>query len=81
LLLLNTLLPFRFAYSKYCGKTDENLLFEWAAKTPAESNQFIHSFNELGVPVLNAMSSQALLHLFNNTAALKNAFLVKWVLN
>jgi hypothetical protein len=77
LLLLNTLLPFRFAYSKYCGKTDENLLFEWAAKTPAESNQFIHSFNELGVPVLNAMSSQALLHLFKQYCSLKKCLSCK----
>lgn len=71
LLLLNTILPFRFAYSKYCGNPNEDSLFEWASKTPAESNHCVHSFKSFEVPVLNAISSQALIHLFKNYCSVK----------
>lgn len=71
LLVLNTILPFRFAYAKYCGISDQNILFNWASKIPAESNHYIHSYIQLEVPVPNASSSQALLHLYQNYCSLK----------
>jgi len=64
LMLINTIIPFRFAYANYLGKTGEEDLFEWFAKVPREQNSVLKNFTDHGVPHLNAGASQALLHLY-----------------
>ncbi len=66
LLLINTLIPIRYAYANYCGKAVEDALFEWAASVPAENNRILSQFKALVVPQINAIASQALLHLHKN---------------
>ena len=66
LLLINTLIPIRYAYANYCGKGVEDALFEWAASVPAENNRILSQFKALVVPQINAIASQALLHLHKN---------------
>jgi len=66
LLLINTLIPIRYAYANYCGKGVEDALFEWAASVPAENNRILSQFKALEVPQINAIASQALLHLHKN---------------
>jgi hypothetical protein len=63
LLLINTLIPVRFAYAKYCGSLSEDSLFEWAAAVPAENNRILSKFRALEVPQINAVGTQSLLHL------------------
>ncbi|MDR0365083.1 MAG: DUF2851 family protein [Bacteroidales bacterium] len=64
LLLINTILPFVFAYGRlreelsFCEKAIE--LFQ---QLPPENNYIIRKWKEIGVKAQNAMESQALLHL------------------
>lgn len=71
LLLINTLIPVRFAYAKYCGSLSEDSLFEWAAAVPAESNRILRKFRALEVPQINAVGTQSLLHLYKNYCKFK----------
>ena len=64
--MINTLIPIRYAYANYCGKGVEDALFEWAASVPAENNRILSQFKALVVPQINAIASQALLHLHKN---------------
>ncbi|MEK9613403.1 MAG: DUF2851 family protein [Flavobacteriaceae bacterium] len=66
LIVINTLLPIRFAYQSYLGKDGAQDLFEWATQIPSEHNRILDSFTKLGVPIINASSSQSLIHLFKN---------------
>ena len=66
LLLINTLIPIRFAYAKYTGQSGETSLFEWAETEPAEKNRILNTFKKYQIPQLNAVGSQSLLHLYKN---------------
>lgn len=66
LLLINTLIPIRFAYAKYTGQSGETSLFEWAETVPAEKNRILNTFKKYQIPQLNAVGSQSLLHLYKN---------------
>lgn len=64
ILLINTVVPFLFAYSVY--KNEEQLrerALEFLEKIPAERNAVISKWNELGIKALSAYDSQALLQL------------------
>ncbi|MDT0676762.1 DUF2851 family protein [Autumnicola musiva] len=66
LILINIIIPFRFAYSSYLGRSVETDL-ELSEKIPAEKNSVISGFTALkpGIAV-SAMESQALLELKKN---------------
>ena len=65
LLLINTLIPMRFAYAqKQWGTTDEKIL-EWIQTLPAERNSITKGFSKLGVTLQSALDSQSLLQLKN----------------
>ena len=64
LILINTLLPLRFAYHRYLGKAGEDELFQWANKIPKEENHITRIFRSFGVPNAHAGQSQGLLQLF-----------------
>lgn len=65
LLLINTILPIKMAYSKFLGSEfDENMFFLVEQLKP-EKNAIIDKFKELGIQVENSFESQSLLQLKN----------------
>ncbi|MFZ9074353.1 MAG: DUF2851 family protein [Flavobacteriaceae bacterium] len=66
LIAINTLLPLRFDYSRYLGKSGEEELFLWAQQLPEEQNSIVKRFKSFSVPNYNAANSQGLLHLYKN---------------
>ncbi len=71
LLLINTLIPIRFAYAKYCGNSGVDSLFEWAATVPPENNRILSRFKAYEVPQVNAIGCQSILHLYKTYCKLK----------
>jgi hypothetical protein len=66
LIAINTLLPIRYAYTRYLGGTGEEELFRWVEKIPQEHNRITKLFDQLKVPIQHAGDSQGVLHLFKN---------------
>jgi len=65
LLLINTILPLKFCYSRYLGKDINDQLLELISELKVERNSIVANFETLGVSGSNAMKSQALLQLYN----------------
>ncbi|MGR7812148.1 DUF2851 family protein [Lacinutrix undariae] len=63
LLLINTVLPIKFCYSKQNGHAIDELLLGIVKQITPEKNSIIKSFNELKPVSKTAMDSQALLQL------------------
>ena len=63
LLLINTVIPFKFCYAKYQGRDNSEALLDLAASISAEKNTIVSYFNTLKPIAKNAMHTQALLHL------------------
>jgi len=66
LIAINTLLPIRYAYTRYLGGTGEEDLFRWVEKIPKEHNRITTLLSQLKVPIHHAGESQGALHLFKN---------------
>ena len=66
LIAINTLLPIRYAYTRYLGGMGEEDLFRWVEKIPQEHNRITKLFDQLKVPIQHAGDSQGILHLFKN---------------
>ncbi len=65
LLLINTIIPFQFAYAKSLGKEiSEDLILSLSQIAP-EKNSIIDKFNSFGIKSKNAFDSQSLLQLKN----------------
>ncbi len=71
LLLINTIVPLKFAYQKRLGNFDEDSLFQIVEEIPAEQNRIVTKYSEIGFASENALSSQALLTLKNDYCAKK----------
>lgn len=65
LLLVNSIIPLIFSYSKYIGKDDSEYIIQLASRIYAEDNSIIQKFNELQIPAINSLQTQALLQLKN----------------
>ncbi|OYU80769.1 MAG: hypothetical protein CFE23_07290 [Flavobacterium sp. BFFFF1] len=63
LLILNTLIPVRFAYAKRRDKDIIESLIACAASLPPETNAIVDKFKTYGLEAQNAFESQALLEL------------------
>lgn len=64
ILLINTVIPFIFAYAR--KKNQEDIVeraFHFLEEIPAENNSIVKKWKELGIPAKNAFDSQALLQL------------------
>lgn len=70
LLLINTIVPIQFAYSKAQNKEGDDY-FELLREVMPEKNSIINKFNELGIESSNAFETQSLLELKNNYCAAK----------
>ena len=66
LLLINTILPLIFCYSKWQGIDVSAKLISLLHKLNREDNKITRKFKNFGVRCGNAMNSQALLQLYNS---------------
>ncbi len=66
LLLINTILPMIFCYSKWQGIDVSTKIISILHKLKREDNKITRNFYHLGVKCGNAMNSQALLQLYNS---------------
>ena len=66
LLVINTIIPIRFCYSKHIGKDWTNSLLNMISKINPEKNSIIKGFENLGSASENALESQAKIQLYNN---------------
>ncbi|OIQ21054.1 MAG: hypothetical protein BM557_04675 [Flavobacterium sp. MedPE-SWcel] len=65
LVIINTIVPFRFAYAKSLGKETSEDLLELLQQLSPEKNSIIEKFKHFKVPVTSAYDTQALLQLKN----------------
>jgi hypothetical protein len=62
--MLNAVIPFRFAYAMAQGDTyTQASTLELLASLPPEENSVVARFRNKGIPVENALHTQALVHL------------------
>ncbi|MEO2059181.1 MAG: DUF2851 family protein [Mesonia sp.] len=67
LLIVNTIVPLKFAYQKSLGKVEVESIFNLLSSIPAEDNSILKKFNQLRKnTAVNAFESQALLQLKPN---------------
>ncbi|PKB43433.1 uncharacterized protein DUF2851 [Cellulophaga sp. RHA19] len=64
LLIINTILPLRFCYSKYVGKDDNENILEISTALDKEQNSIVSGFKNIKLNVQNAKDSQAVLQLY-----------------
>ena len=64
ILLINTVLPYKYAYAKHRNATFD--AYSFMAKIPAENNTIVRQWRVLGQEIKNAADTQALLHLYQN---------------
>lgn len=63
LLLVNTILPIKFAHSKQKGETSENIIMDISNAIKSEKNSVVSAFNNLKQVSKTALQSQALIQL------------------
>jgi hypothetical protein len=66
LLLINSVIPLKFAYDQHQGKEQSVLILSLISAIKAERNIIIQKYNALGLPSNNALETQALLSLKAN---------------
>lgn len=64
ILLINTVIPYKYAYAKHRNKSFNAQAL--MAQIPAENNTIIRQWRILGQQIKNAADTQALLHLYQN---------------
>lgn len=62
-LLINVVLPFKFAYLKERGKDPGTIVLKLIRQIPPESNAIVRAYSGLGVQADSALESQAILEL------------------
>lgn len=65
ILILNTVVPIKFSYARFLGKSADAEITEIVNQIKAERNGIINNFESIGVQAKNAMESQAQLQLYN----------------
>lgn len=63
LLLINTIIPIKFAYARFQGKDENDGLLELVKQIPSEKNSIVSAFNNLKKVSHSALESQALIQL------------------
>ncbi len=66
LLMINTILPLRFAYYKSMGKDEAWQILEWMHSIPPEENRYTTMYSRAGLSPGDAAASQAMIHLKKN---------------
>ncbi len=65
LLLINTIIPIKFSYSKQIGKPNEESILQLIQGIASEKNNIVEKFNDLKPVSKSALESQALIQLKN----------------
>ncbi len=65
LLLINTIIPIKFSYSKQIAKPNEEAILKLILEIASEKNSIVKKFNELKAVSKSALESQALIQLKN----------------
>jgi hypothetical protein len=63
LLLINTVIPLKFAYNQHQGKAEQEEILSLISEIKPENNVIIKKYNSLGLLAKNAQETQALLSL------------------
>lgn len=63
LIVINTIVPLRFAYAKSLGKDESENAMELLRQISAENNTVVRNFGHFGMPTKHAFHSQSLLQL------------------
>lgn len=71
LLLINTLIPLKFCYGRYLGRTWDEDIMELISKIKGETNSIVEGFHNLDLPSANALESQAKIQLYKNYCSQK----------
>jgi hypothetical protein len=71
LLLINTVIPLKFAYEKHIGNDPSELIFDWAQQLKPEKNSIVTGFEKLKVGATSALDSQSLIQLKTTYCDLK----------
>lgn len=67
ILLINTVIPYQYAYAKEQNKTGFDINYvDFMNKIPAEDNTIIRKWQMLGQSIQSAADTQALIHLYQN---------------
>ena len=71
ILLINTVIPYKYAYAKHRGLEPSSLIqadkiMTLMEQIPAENNTIVRQWRVLGQQIRNAADTQALLHLYQN---------------
>ncbi|WP_395052591.1 DUF2851 family protein [Flavobacterium sp.] len=65
LLIINTIIPIQFAYSKSIAKENSEKIIEFLTTIPSEKNSILDKFSSFGLKSKNAFEAQSLLQLKN----------------
>ncbi len=65
LLIINTIIPIQFAYSKSIAKENPEKIIEFLTTIPSEKNSILDKFSSFGLKSKNAFEAQSLLQLKN----------------
>ena len=71
LILINVIIPLKFAYQKHIGVYNSEELIDLIESIPPEKNKIVNIFNKIHLPARNALDSQAILQL-NKQYCLQN---------
>ncbi len=66
LLMINTIIPLKFAYSRYKGGLENEKFLKMMSEIKKEENSIIANFGRLGTSIKSAKDSQTFLQLYNN---------------
>lgn len=74
LIIINTIVPIRFAYAQSLGKDNSDLLIDFLSNLSPEKNSIIEKFSTFGIKSENAFQTQSLLQLKNEYCNKKRCF-------
>ena len=77
-LIINAVLPLKFAYEKHYGRPDTETFLEIAKQLPPENNRITRLFVAEGLPHQNALESQAYIQLFRRYCTPRHCARCAW---
>ena len=66
LILINTIVPLKFCYSKHLGNSDAESLFGLLNNIPPEKNSIVSRYESVGIPSESAFDSQTKIQLYHD---------------
>ncbi|MBV8326103.1 DUF2851 family protein [Chryseobacterium sp.] len=72
LIILNTVLPLKYAYHRYHREETADEIIEFYRNIPPEKNSVITKWKNIGVKITDALESQSLIYHYKNSCEEKN---------